>query len=104
MEYKIKLTIGAIITLALAISGTYYLVDNDEAYYCESRDLVMICEKLSSGIGTRCYYENTYKTCKEGWVKIEIGQEVQVETLKIPLIVEGIKWECSPSECVRIKW
>ena len=69
---KIKLIIGAIITLALAISGTYYIADEDKAYVCESRDLVMLCEKLSSGLGTRCYYEDTYKICNEGWIELEM--------------------------------
>ena len=68
MEIKTKLlTIGIAITLALAMSGTYYFSQDDDAFYCESRDMVMICEKLSSGIGTRCYFEDTYKVCNEGW-------------------------------------
>ncbi len=101
MENKAKLTIGAIITLALVISGTYYIAEGDQAYYCESKDMVMICEKLSSGIGTRCYYEETYKICKEGWEEIEIGQEVKDET---PTPVSpGKRWLCSPESCVRIE-
>ena len=96
MENKTKLTIGVIITFLLATSGTYYLSQDDDAFYCESRNMVMICEKISSGIGTRCYYEDTYKICKEGWKEIEIGQEVAPS-------VEGIKWECSPIGCVRIE-
>ncbi len=71
MENKTKLTIGAIITLIAAMSGGYYLAQDDDAYYCEARDMVMICEKLSSGIGTRCYFNETYKICKEGWIKFE---------------------------------
>jgi len=68
MEIKTKLlTIGIAITLALAMSGTYYFSQDDDAFYCESRDMVMICEKLSSGLGTRCYFNETYKVCKEGW-------------------------------------
>jgi len=80
---KKDLTIGIIITLVLAISGTYVLVGDDDAYYCESRDIVMICEKLSAandlGIQTRCYYEDTYKICNEGWQKIEIGLDLAKE-------------------------
>lgn len=96
---KIKLAIGVIITLALAISGTYYVSQEDNAFYCKSRDLVIICEKLSSGIGTRCYYEDTYKTCKEGWEEIEIGQEIS----EVPKPAEGIKWKCSNIGCIRIQ-
>lgn len=76
MENKKQLTIGVIITLLLATSGTYFLTQDDNAYYCQSKDIVMICEKLSSGIGTRCYFQDTYKICSEGWKKIEIGQEL----------------------------
>lgn len=110
MENKIKLSIGAVITLALALSGGYYIAQTDDAYHCESRDIVMICEKLSGGTGTRCYYESTYKTCKEGWVKIEIGQEVWDED--VPPITkyvdntpqtDGTKWLCSPEGCERIE-
>lgn len=110
MEVKIKLTLGAIITLLLAMSGTYYISQDDDAYYCEVKDMVMICEKLSSGIGSRCYYEDTYKICKLGWEKIEIGQEVKGEILPpeiiyldTPAYIEGIKWSCSPVRCVRIE-
>ena len=101
MGNKINLTIGVIITLALAISGTYYLSDNDQAYYCESKDLVMVCEKLSSGVGTRCYYDDTYKICKEGWERIKIEQEVTNKA--ITPSTPGIKWECSPIGCLRIE-
>jgi len=105
MENKTLLTIGAIITLALAISGTYYISQDDDAYYCESRNMVMLCEKLSSGLGTRCYFENTYKKCPEGWQKIELNQEIntQVPGDQVPKPTEGIKWECSPERCKRIE-
>lgn len=97
MEDKTKLTIGVIITMALLVGGTYYIADDDQAYYCESKDLVMICEKLSSGLGTRCYYEDTYKICSEGWVEIELGQEVK-DVIPTPE-VQGKKWLCSPRGC-----
>ena len=105
MESNTKLTIGIIITLLLATSGTYYLSQDDDAYYCESRDIVMICEKISSGIGTRCYFAETYKTCKEGWTKIELDQEIdtQVSGDQVPGPAAGIKWLCSPIECTRIE-
>ena len=107
MDSNIKLTIGIIITLALATSGTYYLAQDDDAYYCESRNIVMICEKLSSGIGTRCYFENTYKKCDEGWQKIELDQEintqVQPEVQPVPVSNGGVKWLCSPEGCVGIQ-
>lgn len=104
MENKIKLTIGVILTLVVAISGTYYLSQDDDAFYCESRNIVMICEKLSSGSGSRCYFENTYKVCSEGWQKIELDQEINTQVPgEVPNSVEGVKWKCSPEECVRIE-
>lgn len=107
MEHKKKLTAGVILTLILAMSGTYFVAQDDDAYYCESRDIVMLCEKLSSGIGTRCYFENTYKTCKEGWDKIEIDQEINTQVsgnLEVPNSAEGTKWECPPNgvPCIKI--
>ncbi len=97
MEIKNKLlSIGAIITLALAMSGTYYFSQDDDAFYCESRDMVMICEKLSSGLGTRCYFNDTYKICKEGWKKFE-SLEFDMEKSY------GREYLCNQIECVRIE-
>ncbi len=105
METKTKLTAGAIITLLLFTSGAYFIGQDDDAFYCESREMVMLCEKLSSGIGTRCYFEDTYKTCKEGWEKIELDQEINTQVPGdsiIPSSSEGTKWLCSPESCVEI--
>ncbi len=97
MIKKTQLTIGMAITFLLAVSGTYYLTQGDEAYYCNSRNMVMICEKLSSGIGTRCYYEEIYKVCKEGWEKIEIEQSLKQEE-----IINSKQIRCDQKECVPI--
>ena len=96
---KKDLTIGMIITLVLAVSGTYVVLGDDQAYYCEDKDMVMICEKLSSGLGTRCYYEDTYKVCSEGWKEIEIGQEL---TSEIPIQSTAKQYLCDQVECVPI--
>ncbi len=101
MEVTKKLTVGTIITLLLAMSGTYFVAQEDNAYYCEDRDMVMICEKLSAGLGTRCYYKDTYKNCKEGWTKVEIGQEVDQE-LENPIQQTGKKYLCNQIECLEI--
>ena len=94
---KKKLTIGVFITLALLTTG-YFVGDNDQAYYCESRDLAGICDKLSSGLGTRCYFNDTYKTCKEGWTKIDNF----VENYTIPNI-KSKQWSCNQIECTPLK-
>ena len=67
---KKNLIIGIFVSLSLILAGGYTVVDRDKTYYCESRDLVGVCEKLSSGSGTRCYYNETYRVCKEGWEKL----------------------------------
>ena len=101
MENKIKLTIGAVITLALLMSGTYYVAQDDDAYYCEAKDMVMICEKLSSGLGTRCYFNETYKICKDGWKEIELGIELnQSETESIKVTAK--KYLCDQIKCEEI--
>ena len=102
MENKTKLTMSVIITLALAISGTYYVSQEDTAYVCESRDLVMLCEKLSGGLGTRCYYEDTYKKCPEGWIELEMGYQ-SLEEPNISITDYNSKQaECNHNECVPI--
>lgn len=89
---------GIIITFLLATSGTYFLSQEDNAFYCADKDMVMICEKLSSGIGTRCYFNDTYKICNEGWKKIEVGQEL---TKEIPQTYAN-KYSCNQIECIEI--
>ena len=108
MENKTKLTIGIAValTLILGSGATYFIGQDDDAYYCETKNIVMLCEKLSSGIGTRCYFEETYKVCKEGWEKIKVDQEINTQVpgnQLVPASAEGIKWLCSPEGCVRIK-
>jgi len=68
---KTKITAGIFIALTVLLSGAYYFESQENIYYCESRDLVGYCDKLSLGMGTRCYFNETYKTCPEGWQKIE---------------------------------
>ena len=106
METKTKLIIGMIITLILATSGTYYLTDGDEAFYCQSRDIVIICEKISSGIGTRCYYEDTYKVCSEGWVKYNFEEMEDIKEIEelVPIQNDSKtkQWRCNQTECVEI--
>ncbi len=98
---KKDLTIGMIITLALAISGTYVVVGDDDAYYCEDKDMVMICEKLSSGLGTRCYYNETYKVCSEGWIKLNMGEEFNLSETKYGEVTAK-QYLCDQVECVPI--
>ena len=108
-----KKTILYSVVLAILISGGMnipsYLDSNEDMiglYFCESRSMVMDCDSLSSGLGTRCYFNETYKKCAEGWAEIEPGIELQNETV-IELPREptniGIKFICTSSECIEMK-
>jgi len=80
METKeiIKLTAGIFILIA-AVGTTYFIMEGDQAYYCEDTNLVGLCFKLSKvnadGLQTRCYYNESaptrFKNCKTGWISYE---------------------------------
>lgn len=100
---KTQLTIGMIITLALAVSGTYFVSQDDDTYYCKDRNIVMICEKLSAvndlGIQTRCYFNETYKVCNTGWEKIDIGQEINYSQNQQ---IKAKQYLCDQTKCIKI--
>lgn len=93
MDDKIKLSVGIFITIALAMGGTYFI--GEDTYYCESRDMVGICEKLSDGLGTRCYFNETYKTCSEGWKLLEGFTEPDMDYAeKVDVMANGEWYSC----------
>lgn len=108
---KTKLVVGIFVALSLVLGGAYYFESQENIFYCESRDLVGFCDKLSSGIGTRCYFNQTYKTCSEGWANIAGIIDLQSDSIQDenPSIKppstssEGIKWICSTIECKEIQ-
>ncbi len=89
METKevIKLTAGIFVLIA-AVGITYYIVEGDQAYYCENENTVGMCFKLSKinadGFQTRCYYNESnptkYNYCRSGWILYE-NQNVTGEPL-----------------------
>jgi hypothetical protein len=94
---------GVFITLTLLLSGAYIMVDKEHTYYCTSLDSVGYCDKLSSGIGTRCYYNSSlnYKTCSEGWKPISGFLNITEENNTIPQSLNTLKvnanmrtWTC----------
>ncbi len=93
MEIRTKLEIGSFIVMAMLISGAYFIAQGDTAYYCESKDQVRICDKLSSGIGTRCYFNETYSICIEGWKLIEDEVEADFPE-QIGLFANGENYVC----------
>jgi hypothetical protein len=96
-----KLTAGVFITLTLLLSVAYAGVDKESVYYCESRDLVGYCDRLSSGIGTRCYHTledgtTKYKTCSEGWKSIEqFIEEPEMAEDKVKVNANGKEYLCN---------
>ena len=78
---KIKLTAGVFILL-LAVGTTYFIAQEDNAYFCEDENSVGLCWKLSkindAGLQTRCYYNESnptkYNYCKTGWVVYESSE------------------------------
>ena len=86
MEPK-QLTAGVFIFL-LAIGTLYVVLPGEEVYYCEDRNIVGLCDRLSKknaeGLQTRCYYNestNQFKTCSSGWVKYKDTIEGNITTI-----------------------
>lgn len=99
MENRTKLEIGVFVLMALLTSGAYFVGQEDQAYYCETSGLVGICEKLSSGLGTRCYFGDTYKTCSTGWQLIEKEIEpVAPSAVQFEVFANGEVYTCSSAE------
>jgi hypothetical protein len=70
---KLPLIAGMIILIAV-VGTTYYITNLDQTYYCQDKNIVSMCFKLSSptnSISSRCYYNETlptkYYTCTSGW-------------------------------------
>lgn len=97
---KSKILAGVFVALSLVLGGAYIVVDKEHTYYCESKDLVGYCDKLSGGKHTRCYFEETYKTCPEGWRLIEEFIEIP-EPVKREIVYvygNGENYECEVIE------
>jgi len=93
--------LSAIIAGLLVLGGVNYLEDTD-IYYCEARELVMKCDKLSL-TGKTCYNIDVgNKRCLTVWTKvipdiIEPNKTIE----KIPQPV-GKQYLCGQKECVVI--
>ncbi len=94
MNKTISATVLSLIIGTFVIGGI--MLTDDNVYYCESKNIVRSCDKLSSGIGTRCYFNETYKICKEGWQEVveEIG--IQQKTYSI----SSTDYICSHNGCI----
>jgi hypothetical protein len=61
-----KKQLTGVVTLAMVIAGAVGISVPENTYYCESRDVVLQCDRLSS-TGLTCYFELGSKRCPEGW-------------------------------------
>ena len=76
-----KRTIAEGVGIIALILATGIALDSENIYYCEEREIVMVCDKLSAinddGGQTRCYFyseekqRGTYKICDKGWIEYD---------------------------------
>ena len=73
MANTMPLIAGMVILLTL-VGSTYYITNLDQTYFCEEKNVVSMCFKLSAptnGLSSRCYYNDVtptkYFTCSSGW-------------------------------------
>ena len=80
-ENNISLVFGMLVALTLVGGTIYSITDIEKTYYCEDKNLVAMCEKLSSlnadKLSTRCYYNSTkYYNCATGWKPLKDYPEI----------------------------
>jgi hypothetical protein len=95
-----KLTVGLIITMLALTSGVYFISQDDDAYSCNSKGIVTICDKLSSGLGTRCYSNSTYTICPEGWIKL--NRSMFLDNLSEKEVNNVKQYSCNQVNCTEI--
>jgi len=60
---KYRTIAEAVLILGLVIVGGIAL-DTEKGFYCKSRGIAANCDRTTA---TRCYHDDTYNVCKEGW-------------------------------------
>lgn len=94
-EKTVALSILSALIGTLIIVGGINIFD-DDAYYCEDREIVMRCDRTSAYYGLtngKCWNKDDgNKLCRSGWLKIEKG--FQPAPLK-----KTQQWLCSPDGC-----
>lgn len=76
METKYRTIAEVILILGLVVMGGMKLIE-DKAMYCPSRKIALNCDRTTA---TRCYHDDTYKVCPEGWKPLVDLVEAEVET------------------------
>lgn len=115
--------LGVLSIIVAALGGTVFLSEDqlDNAYICSvNLNVVLGIDRLSSTSKTAYWFdelgEQKSKVCRNGlWLdlrqyakdnNIELNillLDTNRETQEVPASAEGIKWLCSPIECVRVK-
>lgn len=71
------------VTLLMILSNavTFTLTEQPSVYYCQSRDLVYQCSRLSDSKVTCYLQDSSAKRCTEGWQPITkfIGQTTEIK-------------------------
>ena len=97
---KKNLAIGLFVSISLILSGVIVVNNPDKTYICESKNLIGICDSLSGGIGTRCYYTinktKYWKVCPEGWKLYENKETETTTNITTNVIIKanGKVWNC----------
>jgi len=95
---KKTITISALSVLltTVLILGGITIFDKN-VYYCESRELVMTCDKLSS-TGKTCYNSEVgNKRCLDVWQEVE--EDFQAIAKSQP---KGLQYSCNQFNCTII--
>lgn len=83
-----KAQLAGVVSLAMILAGTvtYLIPEESSVFYCEDRDMVLQCDRLSS-TGKTCYLpDESGKRCLSIWKPITnfLEQEIKVN----PIIVK----------------
>ena len=85
----------AVLVLGLVIVGGIAL-ESDKAMYCESRGIALNCDRTTA---TRCYHDDTYKVCKEGWKPLkDLVKAESIESSSIKVKANGGSFSCQTED------
>jgi len=107
MVEKKTIGISALVVLLMGLSflgGTQ--LGDDDLFYCESRSLVMQCEKTSKYYGLptgKCWNSDVgNKLCRSGWIEVVDDTEEDNSAVVLPTPSKSKQYKCSTQGCVAI--
>ena len=96
--------ITAIITALLILGGI--AITSDKAYYCQDRDIVMECDKLTAYYGLdngKCWNDEVgNKLCRTGWERFTVNDENTDADVPVKYVASTGNSICTKSGCVAI--